>query len=155
MNILKITESQNAAIFTMFGVVSLITQNLIVGRVTKAFGLQHSFKLGIAFTAVAFFIMFISRSIPLFIFASIILALFNSIVQTLLPTILSQEADAKSQGMIMGLGSSYQSIGMIFGPLLGGLVATIMIPLPFLVGSILIGFCFWLSLQMFHPTIKK
>ncbi len=156
MNILKITESQNAMIFTMFGIVGLITQNLIVGRVNKAFGLQYSFRLGIIFTAISFLIMFISRSLPLFIFASIILAIFNSIVQTLLPTILSQEADAKSQGTIMGLNSSYQSIGMIFGPILGGVVATYMVPLPFLVGGILVALCFFLSFKVSpHVTAQK
>src|SRR3990167_3399500 len=132
-------------IFTLFGIVGLITQNLIVGRVNRAFGLQYSFRLGIIFTAISFLIMFISRSLPLFIFASIILAIFNGIVQTLLPTILSQETDAKSQGTIMGLNSSYQSIGMIFGPILGGVVATYMVPMPFLVGGILVALCFLLS----------
>ena len=125
---------------------------MIVGGVIGVFGLQYSFRLGIIFTAIAFLIMFISRSLPLFIFASIILAIFNSIVQTLLPTILSQEADAKSQGTIMGLNSSYQSIGMIFGPILGGVVATYMVPMPFLVGGILVALCFLLSFKVFPHT---
>ena len=96
------------------------------------------------FTAISFMIMFFSHSLPIFIVASIILALSNSTVQTLIPTILSQEADEKSQGSIMGLNASYQSIGMIFGPILGGMVATIAIPLPFIVGSILVFICFLL-----------
>jgi DHA1 family multidrug resistance protein-like MFS transporter len=72
----------------------------------------------------------------------------NSVAQTLIPTILSQEADASSQGSIMGLNSSYQSIGMIVGPILGGLVATIYVPLPFLIGGVLVLICFFLSLSI-------
>jgi DHA1 family multidrug resistance protein-like MFS transporter len=83
----------------------------------------------------------------------IVLALFNSIVQTLIPTILSQEADAKSQGSVMGLNSSYQSIGMILGPLLGGAIATIAIPYTFLVGAALIMICFALSFRVLRSNL--
>jgi DHA1 family multidrug resistance protein-like MFS transporter len=99
--------------------------------------------------------MFFSRTLGIFIGASMLLGVFNSIVQTLIPTILSQEADAKSQGTIMGLNASYQSIGMIVGPLLGGVIATISIPLTFLVGSLLILVCFFLSFNVLKPGLRK
>ncbi len=155
LNVLNISQSQNALLFTMFGVLGLVSQTFIVGRISKALGMKKTFKVGMIFTALSFLIMFFSKTIGVFVFASVILAVFNSIVQTLIPTILSQEADAKSQGTIMGLNASYQSIGMIFGPILGGVVATILIPLPFLVGSILVLFCFFLSFQVLRPGIRK
>lgn len=155
MNILKISQSQNALLFTLFGTVGFLAQTFMVGRFTKILGMKKSFKVGTIFTAISFLIMFLSRSLPIFVIASIILAIFNSIVQTLIPTILSQETDEKSQGTIMGLNSSYQSIGTIFGPILGGVVATILIPLPFLVGGILVLGCFFLSSQVMRPGIKK
>ncbi len=155
MNILHVTSAGNAYLFTLFGVIGLISQNLIVGPVSQKFGMKKSFSAGMFFTAISFVIMFLSRSIAMFVIASIILAIFNSIVQTLFPTILSQEADAKSQGTIMGLNSSYQSIGMIFGPLIGGAVATIAIPYPFLLGSILVFVCFWLSFKVLRPTAQN
>ena len=99
--------------------------------------------------------MYFSRSLPLFIIASIVLGLFNSTVQTLIPTILSQESDAKSQGTIMGLNASYQSIGMIFGPIIGGALATIAIPNPFIAGAVAIAVCFFLSFQVLRPGMKK
>ncbi len=155
MNVLKITQSQNALLFTMFGIVGLISQSFIVGRISKSLGNKKAFKVGMLFTAVSFFIMFLAHSLFVFVIASIILAIVNSIVQTLIPTILSQEADAKSQGTIMGLNASYQSIGMIFGPILGGLVATILVPLPFLVGSGLVLLCFLLSFEVMRKGFRK
>ncbi len=155
LHILKITTQQNAVLFTIFGIVGLISQNLIVHRISKKFGMKKAFSTGILLTSIALVLMSLARSLPLFIAAAIILGVFNSIVQTLLPAILSQEADAKSQGTIMGLNSSYQSIGMIIGPILGGLVATIAIPLPFLVGSVLIFLCFFLSSQVLKPGVKE
>lgn len=155
LKILHISQSGNALLFTMFGVIGLLSQTFLVQRVSKWFGIKKAFSLGILFTAVAFFIMFLARVTPLFIVASMILSLVNNIVQTLLPTILSQEADPKSQGSIMGLNASYQSIGMIIGPILGGIVATIVIPLPFLVGSLLVLFCYYLSFKVMKPGVKK
>lgn len=155
LKVLKISQSQNALLFTLFGIVGLISQNLLVYRFSKILGMKKAFSTGILFTSSALLIMFFARSLPVFIAASILLGIFNSMVQTLIPTILSQEADAKSQGSIMGLNASYQSIGMIIGPILGGVIATIAIPLPFLVGSTLIFLCFFLSFRVLRPGIKQ
>jgi MFS family permease len=155
LNVLHISQSQNALLFTLFGIVGLITQTFLVQFFTKKFGMKKAFSLSILLTAVSFLLMFFSRTLGIFIGASMLLGVFNSIVQTLIPTILSQEADAKSQGTIMGLNASYQSIGMIVGPLLGGVIATISIPLTFLVGSLLILVCFFLSFNVLKPGLRK
>lgn len=155
MNVLGINDSQNALLFTIFGAVGLVSQTLFVGRFTKMVGMKRAFSTGLFFTAVSFLIMFFSRSLAVFIVGSVILALVNSIAQTLIPAILSQETDAKSQGSIMGLNASYQSIGMIVGPILGGVVAARLVTLPFLVGSALMLVCFVLSFYVLRPGIHK
>jgi MFS family permease len=155
MNILKITESQNAMLFTVFGTVGLIAQTFLVHRITKYLGMKKSFSYSFLFTALAMGIMFFSRSLLVFGGAMLLLSLWNSVGQTLLPAILSQETDAKSQGTMMGLNTSYQSIGMIVGPLLGGFLATISVPTPFLAGSILMVVCFFLSRGVLRPGVRK
>lgn len=155
MHVLNLSQSQNAYLFTMFGVVGLISQTFLVQRFSKLFGVKKAFSLGILFTSVAFFIMFLTSSLVIFLFASIILGVVNSTVQTLIPTILSQESDAKSQGSIMGLSASYQSIGMIFGPIIGGAIGTLAVPLPFLFGSILILICFFLSFNVMRRGVHR
>lgn len=155
LNVLKVSQAQNALLFTMFGLVGLIAQNFLVARVSKAFGMKRSFTYSLVLVALSFVLMFYSQSLPLFIVASILLAISNSLVQTLIPTILSQEADERSQGTIMGLNASYQSIGMIFGPILGGAIATIAIPWTFLTGAALVMICFFLSFKVLRPGIRK
>jgi MFS family permease len=152
--ILRVPTSENAVIFTIFGATGLLAQTFIVGRFSKLFGINKSFSIAILFTSLALLMMFFAKTLTIFILASIILALFNSVVQTLIPTILSQEADAKSQGSILGLNSSYQSIGMVAGPIIGGLIATLAIPLTFLAGSILVLVCWGLSMQIQHREIQ-
>lgn len=153
-NILHVSARLNAVLFTIFGVIGLISQTFLVSRFSKALGMRKAFQVSMLFTGVSFVMMYFSVSLPLFIAAMTVLALFNSVTQTLIPTILSQEADAKSQGSIQGLNASYQSIGMIIGPILGGVVATISIPFPFIVGAALIFVCFGLSFQVLKPGIK-
>lgn len=155
MNVLKITQSQNALLFTMFGAVGLIAQTFLVGRISKWLGMKHAFTYSLLATAASFVIMFFSHSLVIFVVASMLLALANSVAQTLIPTILSQEADAKSQGTIMGLNTSYQSIGMIFGPILGGVIATIAIPWTFLTGAVFMIVCYFLSFNVLRPHMKK
>ncbi len=155
MNTLHVTESQNALLFTLFGAIGLISQTFFVGRATKAWGLKKSFTTGMIFTSLSFLIMFLSHSVTVFMIGIIVLAMANSLVQTLIPTILSQQTDEKSQGSIMGLNSSYQSIGMILGPIMGGVIATVSIPLTFLAGSALVLGCFFLSFKATRPHMKK
>lgn len=155
LKILHVSPAQNAILFTVFGIVGLITQNLLVHPFTQKLGTKKAFSTGILLTSFSLLLMFFSHSLPLFVTASIVLGVFNSIVQTLIPAILSQETDAKSQGSIMGLNSSYQSIGMIFGPILGGMVATIAIPWTFFVGFVLILVCYFFSFRVMRPGIKK
>ncbi len=91
----------------------------------------------------------------MFIVASILLGLSNSIAQPLTHTILSLETDQISQGTILGLNASYMSIGQIIGPILGGVVATIAIPYPFVAASLFALMCFGLSFTVMRPGLKK
>lgn len=151
LNVLGITESQNAMLFTVFGTVGLIAQNFFVANFSQRVGMARAFITSLFFTAFAFVLMGFSPNLPVFAVAMIILALFNSVVQTLIPTILSQEAPASEQGSIMGLNASYQSLGMIFGPIAGGLLATLSVPVPFVVGAGLVMICFVFAFRLKRP----
>lgn len=155
LNVLHLTTAQNAMLFTLFGIVGLITQTFLVQRFSRWLGQKKAFMAAIFFTAISLFILPFALSLPIFVGALIMMGLFNSIVQTLIPAILSQETDAKSQGSVMGLNASYQSLGMIFGPILGGFLATVAIPLPFITGGLLVLVCFLLSFKVMQSGVKK
>ncbi|KKR31893.1 MAG: Major facilitator superfamily transporter [Candidatus Gottesmanbacteria bacterium GW2011_GWC2_39_8] len=153
--VLKISPSMNAILFTIFGGVGLISQTFFVQRFAKAVGMKKAFATAILMTSFSFILMFFSYSLVFFVAAAVILALFNSVVQTLIPTILSQEADARSQGSIMGLNTSYQSLGMIAGPIFGGYIATIATPLPFIAGSFFALICYFLSFRILNTKFHR
>jgi len=155
VKILKLSPNEISLLFTMFGVIGLLTQTLLVGKLTKKWGLKKIFAGAIITSMFAFLVMFFVPILSIFIFSQAFLAVANALMQTLINTILSAETDAKSQGTILGISASYMSIGQIFGPIIGGILATVSIPFP-LVGSAVCSFvCFLLSFHVLKPGIKK
>jgi DHA1 family multidrug resistance protein-like MFS transporter len=55
----------------------------------------------------------------------------------------------------MGINASYMSIGQILGPIVGGAVAMIAIPYPFLAGSFALLLCFALSFHVLKAGVRK
>lgn len=152
--VLHLSDSQISTLFVVFGLIGLVSQVLIVPNITKKLGLKKAFSGAIFGVGIGFLAMYFSTTAFVFILASIFLGLANSIVGPLIQTLLSRETDEKSQGSIMGLNSSYQNIGQIFGPILGGLVASIHIPLVFLVGTVLMFLAFALSQKIVISSHK-
>lgn len=155
VHILHLSDSAISLLFVLFGILGLITQSLLVQKTAKYLGIKNAFTTSLLAVAFAFLLMFFSRSLALFVLASILLGVANAIVQPLTQAILSQETDAKSQGTIMGINASYMSIGQIFGPIIGGMIATLYIPLIFIVGMVFVLLCFYLSFQILKPGITK
>lgn len=145
---MMLSANEIASIFTIFGIVGLIMQGFIVYRIIKIFGEKKTFMAAVLMAAISFFLIFFTRGLVFFILVTIINGIANSFVQPLLQTILSKETDVKSQGSILGLAQSYMSIGTILGPIIGGLIASIYLPLPFLIGAAIIMVCFFLSFNI-------
>jgi MFS family permease len=141
--------------FTLFGVVGLIAQGFLIPKISKRVGERTLLMLSLFVLIFAFFGFYFVSSYFLLLIVSLVLGLANSFVQPMLQTILSKETDEKSQGSIFGLSASYMSIGQIVGPILGGIVATHSIPMPFLVGSGIILVCFFLSILIHRPRHKQ
>lgn len=155
VKILDLAANRVAMLFMLFGVLGLVTQLFIVARVSKWFGIKKSLS-GVLFIVIcAFVVMFVTHSYLMFVISIIILGIPNAMVQPFINTILSQETDAKSQGTIMGLNASYMSLGMIFGPILGGALATISLSYPFLGGAFFTFICFVLSFKVLKPGVSR
>jgi MFS family permease len=153
--VLGLTLNQISLTFMVFGIVGLITQVFILGRVVHRLGEKKTLNVATFLMIVAFLGMSLTRTLPAFIAASIFYALANSFVNPLIQTVLSKETDEKSQGTIQGLNASYISIGTIFGPIVGGYLAEYSIPLPLVLGSALCAICFYLSFHILKPGIRK
>ncbi len=155
VKIYHMDASQISLVFTLFGVIGLISQVVLVGLVTKTFGVKKTFMTSLFMVAVAFIAMYFTTTINAFIIANVFLGIVNAYVQPLSLTILSEETDPKEQGEMQGINASYMSIGQIIGPILAGIAATISVSLPFVGAGLLTFVCYFLSFEIFAHLPKK
>jgi len=142
VKILELSANTISVIYTIYGIVGLVAQGLIIPRVVKKYGEKKGLLFSFILGTLSFIGMYVSRDIASFIVISIVFGIGNSFFLPVVQSLLSKEVDAKSQGTILGLNSSYISLGTIIGPILGGFIATFGIPLPFILGAILSCICF-------------
>lgn len=154
VKVMHLSPNQIALIFTVFGVVGLITQAFLIGKITKKLGDKRTFMIALFVTAIAFMGIFVSTTLAFFVVIAILLSFGNSFSNPLIQTILSKETDVKSQGTIQGINAAYISVGTTLGPIAGGLLATYFIPFPFLVGGVICLICFLLSFKI-KLSVKK
>ncbi len=148
VEVLTLTPTQISVNFTLFGLTGLVAQAVVIPAAVRLFG-DRKMLTAALFTAVFTFTgFFVTRSLAALITVSVVHALANGFVNPLVQALLSKEVDSQSQGAIQGLNASYVSIGMIAGPIAGGMLATLAIPLPFLAGSAVALACFVLSLRI-------
>ena len=145
VKILNLSAQQISIIFTVAGVMGLIAQAGVIPKFTHRFGEKQALVMSFITMTLTFFCFYITRSFLLFVTIVVINSLANAFVMPLVQALLSKEMDAHSQGSILGINSSYMSLGMIVGPVVGGAVATVSVPLPFLVGSVFLFICLFLS----------
>lgn len=155
LKILHMSVKHISYLFTIIGILGLISQLFILPRATKMFGVKKTLTGFLSIIVVACLGIFFSFSVATFIGFALLFGLFNSTIMPLVQTVLSQETDAKSQGTMQGLNSSYMSIGQIIGPILGGTIATYMISLPFLLVAVSVFICFILSLKIIRQKVSK
>jgi len=143
--ILGLNEQQISINFTIFGIVNLLTQFFLIQRVTRALGEIRGLLSAILLAVAAFAGLFFARTYIWFTFIGMLLGVSNSFVNPLIQSLISKETDAKSQGEILGVNASYVSIGLIFGPIVAGFIATYSLPSPFLLGSVVCMACVFIT----------
>lgn len=117
---LQLSPSTISLLFVIFGVVGLIMQGFVVGRVVKKVAEMPLLMFGVILTASGFGLMALSTTLLPFIGASIVVSIGNSFLSPVITSIISKHAKAEDQGGIMGINQSYMSIANIVGPIIGG-----------------------------------
>ncbi|MDC3420864.1 MFS transporter [Aquibacillus koreensis] len=122
-------------IFMIMGLASAAVQGSM-GRLTKKYGETTIIQAGILISALGFgLILFIEN----FTMAAIFLAIFgvgNGVIRPSVSSLLTKKSKA-GYGTTTGYLSSFDSLGRIIGPVLGGLLYSVAIVLPYLSGIIL------------------
>lgn len=119
--------------FAYFGLILIVVQGGLVGRLTTRFGEMVLAKTGIVFMAIGLgAIAYSPISAGVFFgltFVSVGTAIFNTSVLS----IASKGSGSTERGLVMGVFQSMQALGRSIGPILTGLLYGVFHELPFVV----------------------
>jgi MFS transporter, DHA1 family, multidrug resistance protein len=128
--------AQLGYIFMIMGFAGALVQGGLVGRLTKKYGEGKVIQGGIIVSAIGFgLILFVDS----FTTAAIFLTIFgigNGVIRPSVSSLLTKTTDA-GHGSATGLLSSFDSLGRIVGPPLGGWLFSLSIGLPYISGAII------------------
>ncbi len=145
--------TQLGYIFMIMGFASAIAQGGLVGRLTKKYGERIVIQGGIIVSALGFGLILLVHS---FATAAIYLTIFgigNGVIRPSVSSLITKTSTA-GYGSSTGLLSSFDSLGRIIGPPLGGWLFLRGIGLPYISGAIISIAAFILFL-LFRPQLDS
>lgn len=113
-------EGELGALFTAMGLVGALGQGLLVGRAIHLFGEARVVQIGLLISGIGFWSMLLAYDLPSLMAFIGVLGLGSSLLGPALTSLLSKRTRPEQQGAIMGVFNSYQSLGRILGPIVGG-----------------------------------
>lgn len=140
-------------IFMLMGLGSAIVQGGVMGPLAKKFGEGKIIQAGIIVSAIGFSLILFTDS---FATAAIFLTIFgvgNGVIRPAISALLTKTS-SEGHGNITGLLSSFDSLGRIIGPPLGGLIFSLHIFLPYISGVILSLFAL-LLFQVYRVRLRN
>ncbi|HLV97317.1 MAG TPA: MFS transporter [Ktedonobacterales bacterium] len=132
------TAEQNGYIFTYVGVMIVIMQGWLVGRLVKRLGEQRLLMAGLALLAVGLALLPISTRLAVLLVALGILSAGEGAVTPTSSALLSFASPPDAQGETLGLAQGVAGLGRIVGPLLAGVLFTVGVGVPFIAGAVLL-----------------
>ncbi len=147
-----LTSIQLGYIFMIMGFGSAIVQGGLVGRLTKKYGESAVIQGGMIVSAIGFALILLVHN---FTTAAIFLTIFglgNGVIRPSVSSLLTKSSTA-GHGSTTGLLSSFDSLGRIIGPPLGGLLFSITMGLPYISGVIITIVAFVLLL-LYRPHVN-
>ena len=112
--------SEVAYLLAYGGLLGIILQGFIVGKLVHHFGEQKLVKAGFISMAVGFAILSFAHRLPLALFALTFASFGHGVLRPSLSSLLSQSATRHEQGALLGVSQSMQSIAQVLSPLIGG-----------------------------------
>lgn len=143
-----LTEIQMGYMFAFIGLLTVIVQGGLVGRMVQRFGEYKLVTIGSYLSMVAFaLIPWVSREtfIPFELIAFALLALANGCITPSTTSLLSKSADPAEVGQVLGVNQSFGSVARALGMALSGFMYGLDFRLPFLAGSAVMILCIWLA----------
>ncbi|WP_204104869.1 MULTISPECIES: MFS transporter [Spirulina sp. CCY15215] len=137
LNVLGRNAKELAILFTLVGVVGVITQIFFTEPITRRFNLAAILCVTLAGRGITFLLMPLFPSLTVFLLLGVLLSAFNAFPMPLINAILSVQSSDREQGEILGINSSYLSISNAIGPAIAGILVSFSYVIPFWIAGFL------------------
>src|SRR3989338_7662155 len=147
-------QSQIGDMFAFMGLCVALSQGLIARRISQKFSPEKVLKWSVLFLSLSVPLLIIPDN-PFFIYLILpLIAAFNGLTFPNSTAIVSGLAGKESQGEILGINQSIQSVAMALPPLVAGFMVAIDIRLPMIASGAFI-FIAWLVFVLFFGKAKE
>ena len=111
--------AETGYLLSAFGVLGVIVQGGLVGRVVGRFGARPTLTAGLLFAAIGWGGSALTHSVPVFVAMLVPGALGIGLCNATLSTLISNAAGPQEQGRVQGAAGALESLGRTLGPLWG------------------------------------
>ncbi|NJN17291.1 MAG: TCR/Tet family MFS transporter [Oscillochloris sp.] len=147
--------TENAFIFAFIGLIAVLVQGVFIRRLVARFGEARLAMTGLALMTLSFvLIAFLPFAAGLYL-ATGILAAGSGLATPSLTSLISRRVGEHEQGSVLGGVQAMNSLMMVAGPLLAGVLFDAIAPVaPYIVGSVLIGGAGILVTSVLQPVLR-
>lgn len=129
------TTQQNGFLFAYIGVIVVLMQGGLVGRLVSWLGERRLMIAGLVLLGVGLILLPWSGTLALLLGALGILSIGDGAISPTVSTLLSFASPADAQGETLGLAQGIGGLGRLIGPLVAGSLFALGVGLPFIVGG--------------------
>ena len=112
--------SANGYIFAGIGVISVIVQGALIGRLIKNFAEKRIAVTGVALLACSMFALPLVQTASTLLLVGAGIAVGNALIHPTMNGLVSRAVNKYWQGRVLGVMQACASLGRFFGPLIGG-----------------------------------
>lgn len=125
-------------LFTILGVLGVVIQAGMIGRLVNRFGDTIVITAGIVISVIGFLLILVAPNAAFIMVYTGIFSAGNSLLRPSISTLVTKTAHKEEQGSSVGIMQSFDSLGRILGPVTGGIVFDFNINYPYLLGTLLL-----------------
>ena len=122
--VLGFGPSQTSLLYVIPGVIGVLVQIFLVGRLTDRFGPRNVAIAGLSFGVLGMAYIGFVRDLPSFMISLTLWSFAGALVRPTLGALISQAAPADQRGTILGANDSLNSLAFIVGPLISTAMLT-------------------------------
>jgi MFS transporter, DHA1 family, multidrug resistance protein len=149
-------ESEMGLVFGVMGVVMALSQGLLVGRFINRWGEERMIQVGLISSAIGYLLFLLTFNMVSIMGVMAIMGIGSAALNPAVNSLASKRTPPDQQGRVMGIVNAYNSLGRVFGPVVGGVVFDLLgYQWPYLVGSTLFFSIYIISFMLFARNRAK